>query len=85
MSVKVKDNNLDFALRRLKTEVARNGTLSKDRERADGYKKPGVRSREEKKINTINSRKNNKNYKKNNSFKGYKGNNRSNSESKVNN
>ena len=24
MSVKVKDNNLDFALRRLKTEVARN-------------------------------------------------------------
>lgn len=83
MSVKVKDNNLDFALRRLKTEVARNGTLSKARERADGYKKPGVRLREEKKINTMNSRKNSKNYKKSNSFKSYKGNNRS--ESKVNN
>ena len=54
MSVKVKDNNLDFALRRLKTEVARNGTLSKARERADGYKKPGVRLREEKKINNNN-------------------------------
>lgn len=80
MSVKVKDNNLDFALRRLKTEVARNGTLSKARERADGYKKPGVRLREEKKINTINSRKNNRNSRRSNS---YKGNNKS--ESKANN
>ena len=43
-----------------KTEIARSGTLSKARERADGYKKPGVRLREEKKINTINSRKNSK-------------------------
>jgi len=57
----VKNNNVDFGLRRLKTEVAKSGTLSKARERADGYKKPGVRLREEKKINTINSRKNNKN------------------------
>ena len=57
----VKNNNVDFGIRKLKTEVARNGTLSKARERADGYKKPGVRLREEKKINTINSRKNNKN------------------------
>ena len=57
----VKNNNVDFGLRRLKTEVAKSGTLSKARERADGYKKPGVRLREEKKINTMNSRKNNKN------------------------
>ena len=57
----VKNNNVDFGLRKLKTEVAKNGTLSKARERADGYKKPGVRLREEKKINTINSRRNNKN------------------------
>ena len=57
----VKNNNVDFGLRRLKTEVAKSGTLSKARERADGYKKPGVRLREEKKINTMNSRKNSKN------------------------
>lgn len=61
MSVSVKNGNIEFALKRFKTEVAKNGTLSKARERADGYKKPGVRAREEKKINTINSRKNNKN------------------------
>lgn len=67
MSVRVKDNNVDFALRRFKTEIAREGTLSKARERADGYKKPGVRHREEKKINTINSRKNNK-YKNSNKY-----------------
>ena len=57
MSVKVKDNNLDFALRRLKTEVARNGTLSKARERADGYKKPGIKNREAIKQGIKNSRK----------------------------
>lgn len=61
MAVKVKDNNLDLALKRFKTQVARSGTLSKARERAEGYKKPGVRRKEEKKINTINSRRNNKN------------------------
>ena len=55
MSTIVKNNNLEFALRRFKTETARNGTLSKARERADGYKKPGVRHREETKINTINT------------------------------
>ncbi len=55
----VKNNNLEGALRRVKIESA--STLSKARERADGYKKPGVRNREEKKINTINSRKNSKN------------------------
>ncbi len=62
MAVKVKDNNLDLALKRCKVQVAKSGTLSKARERAEGYKKPGVRRKEEKKINTINSRRNNKNY-----------------------
>ena len=61
MSVSVRNNNVDQALKIFKTQVAKSGTLSKARERADGYKKPGVRHREEKKINTINSRKNNKN------------------------
>ena len=36
-------------------------TSKRAREIANGYRKPGVRHREEKKINTINSRRNNKN------------------------
>ena len=62
MAVKtaVRNNDVNGALRRFKSQVAKSGTLSKARERADGYKKPGVRLREEKKINTMNSRKNNK-------------------------
>ena len=60
MSVSVRNNNVDQALKIFKTQVARSGTLSIARERAE-YKKPGVRRREEKKKNTINSRKNNKN------------------------
>ena len=66
MSTIIKNNNLELGLKKFKTETARSGILSKARERADGYKKPGVRHREEKKINTINSRKNNK--KKNNNY-----------------
>ena len=63
VTVNVKNNDVEFALRRFKTQVARNGNLSKAKERAEGYKKPGVRLKEEKKKNTINSRKNNrKNY-----------------------
>ena len=54
-------SSLESDLKRFKTKVARNGTLSKARERAEGYKKPGVRRKEEKKINTINSRRNNRN------------------------
>ena len=61
MTVSVKNNNVELAIRKFKTEIARSGTLSKARERAEGYKKPGVNRREEKKKNTINSRKNNKN------------------------
>ena len=52
MSVSVKNGNIEFALKRFKTEVAKDGTLSKARERADGYKKPGVKHREEIKKNT---------------------------------
>lgn len=60
MSVSVKNNNVEFAIKRFRTQVARDGILSKARERADGYKKPGVRLREEKKKNTIKSKKNSK-------------------------
>ena len=76
MSVIVKNNNVDFAIKKFTTEVAREGTLSAAREKANGYKKPGVRRREEKKINTINSRKNNKfrNTRKGNNHKSMKNN-----------
>jgi ribosomal protein S21 len=64
VTVCVRDKDkLDMYLRKFKTQVTRNGNLSKAKERAEGYKKPGVRLKEEKKKNTINSRKNNrKNY-----------------------
>ena len=61
MAVSVKNNNVDQALKIFKTQVARSGTLSKARDRAEGKKKPGVNRSEEKKKNTINSRRNNKN------------------------
>lgn len=57
MSVDVKNNNLEFALKRFNSEVAKSGTLSAYRGKTE-YKKPGVRRREEKKKNIINSRKN---------------------------
>lgn len=70
MSVNVRNNNIDGALRILRTQSA--PTLSAVRERKE-YKKPGVRRREEKKKNTMNSRRNNKrnnsNYSKSNSKK----------------
>ena len=62
VTVNVKDNNVEFALRKFKNQVARNGNLSKARERAEGYKSKGFKEREEKKKNTINSRKNKRNY-----------------------
>lgn len=58
VTVSVRNNDVEFALRKFKNQVARNGNLSKAKERAEGYKKPGVRLKEEKKKNTINSRKN---------------------------
>lgn len=57
MSVNVRNNNIDGALRVLRTQSA--PTLSAVRERKE-YKKPGVRRREEKKKNIMNSRRNNK-------------------------
>ena len=57
MAVNVKNNNIDGALRILRTQSA--PTLSAVRERKE-YKKPGVRRREEKKKNIMNSRRNNK-------------------------
>ena len=57
MSVNVRNNNIDGALRILRTQSA--PTLSVLRDKKE-YKKPGVRRREEKKMNTINSRKNSK-------------------------
>jgi len=61
MAVNVKNNNIDGALRILRTQSA--PTLSALREKKE-YKKPGVRRREEKKRNTINSKRNSKrNYK----------------------
>ena len=45
VSVKTNNNNVDQALKFFKSKVARSGTLSKARERAEGYKKPGVNSR----------------------------------------
>lgn len=70
MSVNVRNNNIDGALRILRTQSA--PTLSAVREKKE-YKKPGVRRREEKKKNIMNSRrnskKNNNNYSKANSKK----------------
>ncbi|MCI6265739.1 MAG: 30S ribosomal protein S21 [Erysipelotrichaceae bacterium] len=69
MSVNVKNNNIDGALRILRTQSA--PTLSAARDKKE-YKKPGVRRREEQKKNTINSRKNSKkanNYNRSNSKK----------------
>jgi ribosomal protein S21 len=65
MSVTVRNNNIDGALKILRTQAA--PTLSAVREKKE-YKKPGVRRREEKKKNTINSRRNSK---KNNSRNNY--------------
>ena len=48
VTVNVKDNNVEFALRKFKNQVARNGNLSKARERADGFKSKGFKEREEK-------------------------------------
>ena len=62
VTVSVRNNDVEYALRKFKNQVARNGNLSKDRERAEGYKKPGARLKEEIKKNTINCRKNKKNY-----------------------
>ena len=60
VTVNVKDNNVEFALRKFKTQVARNGDLSRAKKRAEGYTPRGVKLREEKKQNIISSRKKNR-------------------------
>lgn len=51
--------NLDSALKRFKQKCARDGILSEAKKRKF-YDKPGVKRREEKKKNTINSKKRSK-------------------------
>jgi len=60
-AVFVRNNNIDGAIKNLRTQLAKDGTLSKAKDRAEGYKKTGVRNRLEKEINTRNSRKNSRN------------------------
>ena len=60
ITVGVRNNDVEFALRKFKTQVARNGDLSRAKKRAEGYTPRGVKLREEKKQNIINSRKKNR-------------------------
>ena len=50
-TVVVKNGNVDGALRTLKQKNAKDGSSKKLRERQEGYMKPGVRRRKEKKEN----------------------------------
>lgn len=56
MSVEVR-GNLESAMKRFKTQIARSGSLQKVRERSDGYKKPGIKNREAKEQGIKNARK----------------------------
>ena len=68
VNVNVRNNNVDGALKALRTQAA--PTLSAVREKKD-YKKPGVRRREEKKLNIINSIRSNKKNNRRNDYKKY--------------
>ena len=57
--VAVKNGNLDFALRRFKQKVAKDGVPSECKKR-EGYDKPGVRRRNAKKEGIKNTRRRNK-------------------------
>ena len=52
-TVVVKNGNVDGALRTLKQKNAKDGSSKKLRERQEGYMKPGVRRRKEKKENIV--------------------------------
>ena len=58
--VVVKNGNVDSALRMLKQKNVKDGLSKKVRERQEGYLKPGVKRRLEKKENIKNSRRRNK-------------------------
>lgn len=56
----VKNGSVEGALRALKQKNAKDGSSKKVRERQEGYLKPGVKRRLEKKENTKNSRRRNR-------------------------
>ena len=58
--VTVKNGNLDFALRRFKQKVAKDGVPSECKKR-EGYDKPGVKRRNAKKEGIKNTRNRNRN------------------------
>jgi len=57
--VAVRNGNLDFALRKFKQKVARDGVPSECKKR-EGYDKPGVKRRKAKKEGIKNTRRRNK-------------------------
>ncbi len=56
----VRNGNVDSALRTLKQKNAKDGFSKQVRERQEGYLKPGVKRRIEKKENIKNSRRRNR-------------------------
>ncbi len=63
--VQVKNGNLDFAIKKYKQKLARNGVPS-EAKKHDAYDKPGVRRRKAKKEAMKNARKNERKQHKNN-------------------
>ena len=58
----VRNGNVDGALRTIKQNNAKDGLLKAARERQEGYMKPGVRKRKEKKEAIRNARRNARRY-----------------------
>ena len=58
----VRNGNVDGALRTIKQRHAKDGILKAARERQEGYMKPGVRKRKEKKEAIRNARRNARRY-----------------------
>jgi ribosomal protein S21 len=58
----VRNGNVDGALRTIKQKNAKDGLLKAARERQEGYMKPGVRKRKEKKEAIRNARRNARRY-----------------------
>lgn len=61
-TVVVKNGNVDGALKVFKQRNAKDGLLKAVRERQEGYMKPGVRKRKEKKEAIRNARRNARRY-----------------------
>ena len=60
--VLVRNGNIDGALRTVKQRNAKDGLLKAVREREEGYMKPGVKRRKEKKEAIRNAKKNSRKY-----------------------